>query len=503
MSDADRLVAAFKALREGDGVTIEKLADHEYAWFLDLLMAPGDPKAGRAVLEQLVTGMFDEENTWASSDLGPKMKSNRRLISKAVRVALAIGHDNEGNDLVTHGNLTQRRKWACGDGDPPPDAGFFFMPSDARTHRRYEDDGLEVIARLILRHAQAHADSATSEPLENFGATSSNGPDHADSGRPPEDTLYAADPDRGSAALTRQPRSSRWRHSPQKGVAVAFSQWWYSSKGWVARHWSADKQRFVTYGAVLAVAMAASAIFSYYSLVVPTRQEASIQEVESAGAGGAGQVPPPSNVKIDNTHGWGPDRKTFTSKTPAPYPVFNSITDSNPHGDERNFVQCHDLADSGKPGAGWEDELIAHDQHSYECLIFFNNDAAANLDSIASPSPFIEGNLAAKLQNARAQVILPSPHTYNPAVVGMLTADNSNPAKVWDSCNLISPQPVTVEYQPGSARMFTNVTPKEGIAFKGGQQNMVKDGVLLGDKQDGYLGQNGGFILFTVKVSLG
>ena len=500
MSDADRLVAAFKTLRDGNGVTIEKLADHEYAWLLDLLLAPGDPEAGRTALEQLVTGMLDEESAWALSDLGPKVKAKRHQIPKAVRVALALGQDNEGNDLVVHGNLTQRRAWACGEGQFASGVTYFFERTDVRTHRRYEDYGFAALARLLLHRAEKSANSSSEETRDLPGHTDAKEPEPAalwkDSPGDAPERIACTDDDE-----TTRRSSQGDARSAERRIVDRLSAWWQLGRNSVAQQWEDDKPRLIaTYGAVLVVLVAACAVFAYYAIFVPTPQTADPQVVESSGAGGVGQVPPPASVKIDNTHGWGPDRKTFTSKNPAPYPVFNSITDISGHGDERNFVQCHDLADKGKPDAGWGDELIAHDQHSYECSIFFNNDVGANLDSVASPSPFIEGNVAAKLQGAHAQVIMPSPHTYNPAIVGMLTADNANPSKVWDSCNLISPQPVTVEYQAGSARMFTNLTPKDGLVFK---QDIAKDGVALGEKQDGYLGQSGGYILFTIKVTLG
>ena len=36
---------------------------------------------------------------------------------------------------------------------------------------------------------------------------------------------------------------------------------------------------------------------------------------------------------------WGPDRPTYTFENPAPHVTFNSMTNNQMHGDERNFVQ--------------------------------------------------------------------------------------------------------------------------------------------------------------------
>ena len=461
MGDVDKLVTAFMEMRQKEGVTYAKLENRR--WLLDLLAA-GTADMGIEKLHEYLDALGD-----------------RRTV-RAVRNALNI-------KMEWHGELEERRAWA---NSMELDKEDRFLPVGRSTHYRLEERGFEELAQLILDRA---ADRVRLERGTEAVPAIAGGPDSQEPSldEPPNESVNATaclfeavvlgdaaeaddtdvaapeEPSRRTgaavsrtagrpepASMAAQGSSVRKVQSVRQRVVSRFPMRWHAYGRGVARQWKDDKPRVMaTYGALLAVLLAASALLAYYAIFVPTPQTADPQVVESSGAGGVGQVQPPASVKIDNTHGWGPDRKTFTSKNPAPYPVFNSITDISGHGDERNFVQCHDLADKGKPGAGWGDELIAHDQHSYECSIFFNNDVGANLDSVASPSPFIEGNVAAKLQGAHAQVIMPSPHTYNPAIVGMLTADNANPPKVWDSCNLVSPQPVTVEYQAGSARMFT------------------------------------------------
>ena len=48
--------------------------------------------------------------------------------------------------------------------------------------------------------------------------------------------------------------------------------------------------------------------------------------------------------------GWGPERETFTSKEPADYVTFNSITDNAGVGDERNFVRVREAGTQDKFG---------------------------------------------------------------------------------------------------------------------------------------------------------
>jgi hypothetical protein len=205
---------------------------------------------------------------------------------------------------------------------------------------------------------------------------------------------------------------------------------------------------------------------------------------------------------MDNSGGWGPERKTFTMKNPAPYPVFNSITDNRTHGDERNFMQCRDKQDGNERYA---DQVIANDGHHYVCYLFFNNDITPAFDSrLAGGKEY--PNPAAALQNSRALVLLPSEALYNPAVRGLLTAANS--ITVWDSCNFVAPRRIKFTYVPGSARMHTNGVDQGAVPLKETHESgvvksglTVAPGALLGDRQDGYLHQNGGFLTFEIKVT--
>ncbi|WSQ12901.1 hypothetical protein OG604_36890 [Streptomyces sp. NBC_01231] len=208
------------------------------------------------------------------------------------------------------------------------------------------------------------------------------------------------------------------------------------------------------------------------------------------------------DTRIDNSGGWGPERKTFTMKKPAPYPVFNSITDNRVHGDERNFMQCRDKRDGNERYA---DQLIANDGHHYVCYFFFNNDITPGFDSrVVGGKEY--PNPAAALQDSRALVLLPSEALYNPAVRGRLTAANS--ITVWDSCNFVAPRRIKFTYVPGSARMHTNDVDKGVVPLKETQESSVMKsgltvapGAPLGDRQDGYLYQNGGFLTFEIKVA--
>ena len=71
---------------------------------------------------------------------------------------------------------------------------------------------------------------------------------------------------------------------------------------------------------------------------------------------------------------WGPERTTYTNESPAPYAVFNSITDNVAVGDERNFVRVGEVGSSDP----YVDELEVVPGKEYEVYIYFHNDAASN-----------------------------------------------------------------------------------------------------------------------------
>ena len=84
-----------------------------------------------------------------------------------------------------------------------------------------------------------------------------------------------------------------------------------------------------------------------------------------------------------------------------------------------------------------------------------------------------------------------------------LSADNADPSEVRDSCDFHGSSDFTLSYVKGSARMFTDTLPKDGVALKDDagfapDPSPKHSGALLGDNQDGNLGQNVGYIEFNV-----
>ncbi|MGR6971411.1 hypothetical protein ACU639_17790 [Streptomyces cynarae] len=434
----EHVSTSFKTLRRGDGLSAIALGDEDHQTLLRLL-GTTDPYVGAERLTQLTYKLGDTRE------------------GKAVRAALAVGVDRLSGTKARREALEKE-----------------LLISDS-VRWRAERKGFEELVRLVLDYPQQHvAENDPFQDVEPFEL------------EPGDLDVPPAEPE--------NPSTTNRRGAP-----------------WLRR--SSDALTWIKQDTKTQVALAFIALLVSVIITVPfmpknrtTQETASPVDAATANPPRA-TVSTAPNEKVDNTRGWGPGRKTFTMKHPASFPVFNSITDQPNYGDERNFVQCHDVADKGKPGGGWGDSLLAQDGHTYECMVLFVNDVAPNLDTIASPNT--GGNIVAKLQNARLKVLRPEAAIYNPAVVGVLSADNTNPAEVWDSCNFIAPRKVELTYVPGSARMFTNTTPTAGLPlnerYQGSQMTtgiLSKDGALLGSKQDGLVGQDGGYVLLDFKVTL-
>lgn len=194
----------------------------------------------------------------------------------------------------------------------------------------------------------------------------------------------------------------------------------------------------------------------------------------------------------DMSNGWGPERPTFTTKNPAPYPVFNSITDEPGYGDQRNFVTCRASDDSP-----YKTEVQAYDGQIYQCRLWFENAVAPNLDS---------GNPAAKLHDARARIRLPEKNSKDAALVGYLSAVNS--ITVWSSCRFISDRAVTLTYERDTTQYEYGYRDETRVAEKYNGETMASGiattkGIQLGvEKSRGVVGQDGLYVSFNVRVSL-
>jgi uncharacterized repeat protein (TIGR01451 family) len=181
----------------------------------------------------------------------------------------------------------------------------------------------------------------------------------------------------------------------------------------------------------------------------------------------------------------GPDRPTYTVAQPSDHITFNSITDNPDQGDERNFVQVKDASNTN--AGGWKDSLNVEDGKEYLVRIFYHNNAASNLNLVAT--------------NTRVTANVPATTGKSVQIDGLISADNSSPQKIWDDAVLTSSDDFNITYEPGTATLYNNV-------FTGGttlaDSIVTSAGAPIGyDKLDGKIPgcfQYSGDVTFKVKV---
>lgn len=187
---------------------------------------------------------------------------------------------------------------------------------------------------------------------------------------------------------------------------------------------------------------------------------------------------------------WGPSRATYTMESPADHVVFNSITNNPEVGDEREFLTVRDLT-TGQPLSGSTTVVAGHD---YLFQVYVHNNAASNFNDASY-------NYKGIATGTTAEVAIPSSVNGSTDVAAYIRATNASPTEVWDTVKLTSSSNVTLDYQEGSARLFTNY-------FTSGQQlsdNLItSNGTLIGynaldGRWPGCL-QYAGTITFRVKA---
>lgn len=186
---------------------------------------------------------------------------------------------------------------------------------------------------------------------------------------------------------------------------------------------------------------------------------------------------------------WGPARATFTMQNPATYVTFNSITNNQNFGDERNFYRIRDVASSAAMDFG--DSVTLTAGREYEAVVFFHNNASASLNA----------NGTGIAQGAYARVELPAivpagaTNANSEAFVG---ASNANPKQVYDYISFNNPSntDMAIRLVAGSVK-YDSYGPHDGETlsdanlFGSSGQSLGYDtlnGVLPGcDRYSGYI----------------
>ncbi|TAL14548.1 DUF11 domain-containing protein [Patescibacteria group bacterium] len=139
-------------------------------------------------------------------------------------------------------------------------------------------------------------------------------------------------------------------------------------------------------------------------------------------------------------HAWGPSR-TIYGIGGADKITFNSIIDkTDPIGDETNFVNVKDAADTSD--GGWQDNITVQPGKEYLVRMYVHNNAATSLNLTAT--------------NTRVSASVPTTTGTNVSISGFVSADNADPQKVWDDIHFNSTQNFNLAYEAGSAQIWNN-----------------------------------------------
>lgn len=143
---------------------------------------------------------------------------------------------------------------------------------------------------------------------------------------------------------------------------------------------------------------------------------------------------------------YGPERPTFTRENPAPYVTFNSITNDQTYGDERNFYRVRDVATNNP----YRDDVNLAPGKEYEALIYFHNNAHPSLNASG------EGIA----QNAYARAALPAVVKKGQSKVesnAFVGASNANPSVVHDYIQFENQTAgdIALRYVAGTTKIFS------------------------------------------------
>ena len=167
------------------------------------------------------------------------------------------------------------------------------------------------------------------------------------------------------------------------------------------------------------------------------------------------------------TWAWGPERTTYTLKSPSDHVQFNSITDNPILGDERNFVRVREAGVDK-----YSDEVEVQVGKEYEVYIGYHNNAASNLN---------EGGTGIAL-GAKVAAQFPTKITsaQRGKVSAIISAKNAEPAEVWDEAYLTTQaSELSLRYVDGSA-----------VLHNDGKANGTVMGTQMFDPEGTYIGYN-------------
>ena len=149
-------------------------------------------------------------------------------------------------------------------------------------------------------------------------------------------------------------------------------------------------------------------------------------------------------IPAASTHAWGPDRPTYTMKKPANHATFNSITDNNVIGDERDFVRVTEVGGNGK----YVNEIKVTPGKTYEVYIFYHNNAATETNTTNG------GKGIAMKTKVRSSFPTKINSSTKGTISATISSTTSSPASVWDEAYFTTDSKTDIELK------YVNATAK-------------------------------------------
>ncbi len=158
-----------------------------------------------------------------------------------------------------------------------------------------------------------------------------------------------------------------------------------------------------------------------------------------------------SLVQATSIFAWGPERPTYTNKSPADHATFNSITDNPVFGDERDFVRIVEKKGEGETKDTYSNDLTLETGKQYEVVIYYHNNASSTVNDAAH-------NYAGMAYNAKVIANFPRALKKDEKgqVSAIITAEGTDPESVWDEAYVTASEAMTLHYVTASAKIHND-----------------------------------------------
>lgn len=147
---------------------------------------------------------------------------------------------------------------------------------------------------------------------------------------------------------------------------------------------------------------------------------------------------------------WGPERTTYTNEEPATHAVFNSITNNQAVGDERDFVRVVEVNTEGGHNT-YSNEVHVTGGKDYEVYIYYHNNASTTYNDSAH-------DYAGVARKTSVSAMFPTEIEAGEKgeVYAAISSPSTDPGKVWDEAYFIADEKVKLVYISDSAKIYND-----------------------------------------------